>query len=73
MFNRKIADSKSPCLNCIERWIDIENMKRCDSHCDKRKKYLELKVINDLKNKIINEPAYKRRAKARIINEKRYK
>ena len=48
MFNPRIANSKSPCLNCTERWIDTVNMKRCDSHCDKRADFLKCKVAKEV-------------------------
>jgi len=84
MFNRKIADSKSPCLNCIERWIDIENMKRCDSHCDKRDTYLKSKtdipVYSKNDSKYIDTRLNKRYNKVNrdrnllySINEEKYK
>ena len=34
MFNLR-SNNNTPCLNCTERWIDVDNNKRCHDTCDR--------------------------------------
>ena len=39
----------SPCQYCTDRWIDIENAKRCHSTCEKFITWREEEEVNDNK------------------------